>query len=367
MELEQTCRENTLRLSPHIERIAAGEMSDTLEPFAKAYLGLYYQLDNTIPPRQRVASLASAELATAIMQGMQSLLLWGQPATALHIGQAHADGEGLGSGYVLLAAVEEYCEGDATRVLALADENLAALLCYQLLHGSYQPLPWHEVILQQGPALAIEALQEFWSPLLHRTKERLPGLQTLIRGQGYPQLAMPLSLHLLEHWPQADAYTLRRLMQWALSSDETERLLAIAAGQLTTLPRAEIRRKVYWLVTAFLCAPQAYADALSGYIGRSKEKVLPLLDYVQALLQDPAIEQQLTAMDLARLLRIIAPIFVRNEGRGGLLDDNSSKVLWLFAQLQDYPASERMEAVRWLQGVRVMRCYGDILQQMSGE
>jgi len=364
LDLQQTCVENNQRLAPHLEEISRGEMIDALEPFAKAYLGLYYQLDNSVPPRQRVASLANGELSAAIMQGMQSLLLGASVPSAREIGEAYLLGQGLGVGYVLLAAVEEYCVEDAGAVLQLDARVIAALLCYQFLHTSYQPLPWHERLLQQPPQTVIQVLEQFWAPLQLAGRDFLPGLQTLIRGPRYAQLATSLAIPLLEQWPQGDIYSVRRLMQWGLASEDSEPLLSLAEQRVAELPVAEIRRKVYWLVTAFIIEPRGHTEELSHYIGRTKEKVLPLLDYVVALLRDPGIERRLTAMDLARLLRIIAPVFARNQGRGGLLDDNSTRVLWLFEQLAAYPEGERGLAVKWLSAVRVMRSYADILDSL---
>lgn len=364
MDLLQTQVENDQRLGSHLGVIAKGEMVDALEPFAKAYLGLYYQLDNSVPPPQRVASLASKPVTTAIMQGMQSLLHSSQIPAAEEVGEACLQGQGLGIGYVLLAAVEEYCASDASRVLQLDDGILTALLCYQFLHTSYHTRPWHEQILQHRPQLVIDVLQQFWRPLQKAGKDFLPGLQSLIRGTAYPQLSMQLALPLLEQWPQSDVYSLRRLMQWALSGEDHSGLLALADQRIATLPVAEIRRRVYWLATAFIVSPHGHTDGLARYIGRSKEKVLPLLDYVVALFMDPAIELHLRAMDQAQLLRIIAPVFARNQGRGGLLDDNSTRVLWLFEQLARYPQEERRHAVKWLSSVRVMGSYADILASL---
>jgi len=364
LDLQQTRMENDQRLGPHLEAIARGEMLDALEPFAKAYLGLYYQLDNSVPPRQRVASLANEQVTAAIMQGMQSLLLGATVPSAREIGEACLQGHGIGVGYVLLAAVEEFCTDDVEHVLKLDERVMAALLCYQFLHTSFQPLPWHERLLQQSPQAVIKVLQQFWKPMQLAGKDFLPGLQTLIRGPRYAKLASSLAIPLLKQWPQGDIYSLRRLMQRGLASEETAPLLSLAELRVAELPVAEIRRKVYWLVTAFIIEPQGNTDGLSQYIGRTKEKVLPLLDYLVALLQDPCIERRLSAMDLARLLRIIAPVFARNQGRGGLLDDNSTRVLWLFEQLAAYPEEQRRVAAQWLSTVRVMRSYADILASL---
>jgi hypothetical protein len=365
VDLQQTRLENQQRLSPHLDEIRRGQMTEALEPFAKAYLGMYYQLDNSVPPRLRVEQLSGGELYSAIIDGFESVLADAELPTPEAIGRAAVSGQGMGRGYILLAALEEWCGEHPKSILELRDEALQAVLCYQLVYGDYQYKPWLETLLQRRQALVGNTLRRFWRPYLAAGKELLPGLNGLLRGHRYPDISGPLAMGLLEEWSGCDPYTLRRLLQTAMACGFQDELRAIARRQSEALDAADIKRKIYWLATAYLLDPEANAQALSLYAGRTKEKVLRLMDFSVAVLMDERIDIRLSAMDLARLLRIIAPIIVRNEGRGGLLDEDSSKVLWLFETVRGYPQAERDEAVAWLRTVRVMRAYADILDEMA--
>ena len=365
LELQQTRLENQQRLTPHLDDIRNGRMTGALEPFAKAYLGLYYQLDNSVPPRQRVEQLSGGELYQAILSGFERVLEEGAMPTPEAIGAAVVEGEGLGLGYILLAALEEWCGDQPERVLRLRAEVLQAALCYQLAYGDYQQRPWLERIMRERPALVEQTLLQFWGPFLRAGKELLPGLNTLLRGHRHPQISGPIAMALLRDGSRCDPYTLRRLLHTALATGHQDGIRSIARQASEALDAADIKRKIYWLATAYLLEPQANAQALALYTGRTKEKVLRLMDFSVALLMDEHIDIRLEAMDLARLLRLIAPIIVRNEGRGGLLDEDSSKVLWLFEALRTYPKAERAAAVDWLRTVRVMRAYADVLDELA--
>lgn len=365
MELQQTRLENRQRLTPHLDAIRSGHMTEALEPFAKAYLGMYYQLDNSLPPLQRVEQLSGGELYNAIVDGFARVLEDAPMPTPEAIAAAVVAGEGLSLGYILLAALEEQCRDSADRVLLLRDEVIQAALCYQLAYGDYQHKAWMECILQLRPQQTVETLLAFWRPYYLAGKELLPGLNSLLRGHRYPEIIGPLSVALLQSWPDCDAYTLRRLLQVAMATESRQGLLSIARRRCNELDASDIKRKIYWLASNYLLDPQQSAQSLSLYTGRTKEKVLRLMDFCVGILMDERIDLTLQAMDLARLLRLIAPIIVRNEGRGGLLDEDSSKVLWLFERLMDYPKAERDAAIAWLRTVRVMRAYADVLDELA--
>lgn len=339
-------------------------MTEALEPFAKAYLGMYYQLDNSVPPLGRVEQLSGGELYAAIIDGFENALSVAEVPSPERIGETVVAEAGLGTGYILLAALEEWCARDPDRVLELREEVIQAVLCYQFAHGDYQHRPWLTSVLGQSPQLVVSALMDFWKPYLQTGKEVLPGLNGLLKGRKYPQISGPIAIGLLQHWQDCDPYTLRRLLHTALVTGYHDTLREIARQRGEGLDAADIKSKIYWLATAYLLDPEANAQVLAQYAGRTKEKVLRLMDFSVAVLMDDEIDVSLSAMELAHLLRIIAPIIVRNESRSGRLDEDSSKVLWLFDVLRNYPRQQRNEAVEWLSSVRVMRAYVDILESL---
>ncbi|MBD3670086.1 MAG: hypothetical protein HUJ29_04870 [Gammaproteobacteria bacterium] len=365
MDLEQTRTENQERLTPHLSDIRSGKMLDALEPFAKAYLGLYYQLDNTVPPLGRVEQLSGGELYDAILEGFDNFLRGDSIPAAEEIGRIVVDGEQLEQGYILLAALEEFCQDDGARIEQLSESVMRAAVCYQLAHGTYQTNNWMEHLFTQRDELVVETLLAFWQPFYEEGRELLPGLASLLRGRRYPKITSAVSVSLLQRWSDCDPYTLRRLLQAALATGARGELYEIARQRIAELDSSDIKRRVYWLCTAYFIDPEQMGQELTNYMGRTKEKVLRLMDFSYELLQDDDIKQLIGAMDLAQLMRLIAPIIIRNEGRGGLLDEDSTKVLWMFEQFWDFPRQERIEAISWLQTVRVMKVYDDVLRDLQ--
>ena len=117
-----------------------------------------------------------------------------------------------------------------------------------------------------------------------------------------------------------------------------------------------------WLTTAFLLQPEQYGQVLMEYCGRSKEKILPLLDFtVMVLLTDDQQRLPLRAEDYAQLLRIIAAKFTPQRDRYGGLCDNTQKVMYLFYRLAMATDADAAAAIQHLGQVRVMKLYSDIL------
>ncbi len=123
-------------------------------------------------------------------------------------------------------------------------------------------------------------------------------------------------------------------------------------------------------MVAFLLSPDEFAQILANYIGRLKQKVLPLLDQVMYLLEPENRERiDFTPMVFAQLLRITAPIFtpqVHSYGNSGAIDVNSRNVIRLFYQLAIHPGQDASSAIKWLAKVRVMKIYNSVIKHAQG-
>ncbi|MBD3609159.1 MAG: hypothetical protein HUJ30_01265 [Gammaproteobacteria bacterium] len=365
MDLQQTRQENINRLTPHLEEIQHCHMLDALEPFAKAYLGLYYQLDNDVPPLGRIAQLSDDALYQAILRGFHTLLDGEYIPLPGAIGSRFSEDHDLGTGYILLAALQHYCQDHPERILKLSEPVISAAACYSYAHGAYQENRWLDVIIHQRPQLLVNALLDFWRPIYQKNQELLPGLTVFLRNKDTTHISRQLAKTLLLEWPDCDTYTLYRLLQLVITSDDPVWLTEVLKTRIEQCPTYDIQRKIYWLTSAFFLQPERYYQQLALYIGRTKEKVIKLLDFSYAALSQTGMHHYFSAMELAQLLRLIAPVIVRNKGRLGQLDQSSTKVLNLFEQLASYPQHERQQAVQWLHQVRVMRSYADILEQLQ--
>ena len=102
--------------------------------------------------------------------------------------------------------------------------------------------------------------------------------------------------------------------------------------------------------------------SLADYCGRSKEKILPLLDFsVMVLLSDDSQRLLLHADSYAQLLRVIAAKFTPQLDRYGNLCDNTQKIMYLFYRLAMATDADTAAVIQRLGQVRVMKLYKDIL------
>ncbi len=90
-----TREENDQRLVNQHQTLSQAKALELLEPFAKAYLGLFIEIDSIFPPEQRIRFIAGDALADAIMQGLSRVIELDEFPTATEIGEKMAKDERL--------------------------------------------------------------------------------------------------------------------------------------------------------------------------------------------------------------------------------------------------------------------------------
>ena len=362
MDFNKIRQSTDAKLAGRVDALRAGEDVAALESFAKAYLGMFLEIDDDVAPPARVALLASEPYASAVLDGFVAVLDRTDIPTPADIGRALAADRLLAIGYVVLAGVERRASEEPERVLELPDGVLGAALCFHFANAPTQPHPWVNTLIGRRPDLAAPALHAFWAEQLSTTVEHLPGLSRVLRDDGARAVLQANLLPLLRTWRGCRHHVLRSLLTAAMRHGDHEELLEAARSALDESD-LELRKRADWMATAFLLAPEEFGPVLADYAGRSREKILRLLDFIVPALR--AGEADLPAAWLAQLLRLAAPIFRRNEPSTGGLDAVSTQVLWLFERLGDDPSDAAVQAVAELRKVRVMRIYRDVLEQVA--
>jgi hypothetical protein len=193
----------------------------------------------------------------------------------------------------------------------------------------------------------------------------LPGLYQFIDHKEFDHLSTRLLLPVLESWLNVRKKVLSKILHTAIRSTEHTKLLTVCESALANWNAAEPGRYILWLATAFLLAPDKFDMTLLEYTGRSKEKIIPLIDFVYLIFNDRDINNlQINNQALATLLRIIAPKVTPQEDRYGQICDNTRKVMFLFYQLAistDKNEPETAQVIKQLNQVRVMKLYTPIL------
>jgi len=366
LDFEQTRAENDELLLGKIDRVASGTDVDALEPFARAYLGLFLDIDSNIAPRDRIALLANPTLAAAVVDGFAAALERLELPTPAEIGTALVRGEPFIQGFIVLAGMDIVSQRAPSAMLDLGDKTLAAALCFHYANSTYHADAWLRQLLRAHPRLGARTLLEFWEPQMRAHLDALPGLSELLADGSLDGVLKEVLIPLLERWQDCTWRTQRALLLAALRHVDHAVLATAVSKRLAKLPREQIRKYTYWLATAFLLQPERYAADLQPFCGRSKEKLLPLLDFVVAVLADEqGFKLRLPPLAVAELLNVIAPRFAPQQDRYGQLCENTQKVLSLFERLAVETSPEARDAVEMLRSVRVMGIYSDTLEDIA--
>jgi len=365
-EQERTRIENDQLLLPVIEEIKSGHNIEGLERFAKAYLGMYLDLDNTIPPHHRVELLANPQLASNIKTGFEAILKRDSFPDAQQIADSIFSEE-LPVGYVLLAALDLFSDNPRYAVAKLPAKTIIAAICFHYAYKTEIQDTWLNQIMQERPQETAEAFSSFWQQLITHGTDHLPGLHQFIDHRDYDNISREILLPVLKHWRTVRKKLLAKLLQTSIRTTDHTTLLNLCEDALSNWNQAEPARYILWLATTFLLAPDRYEAIIIDYTGRTKEKIVPLIDFIFIVLNDNE-HIKPTTQTLATLLRIIAPKVTPQKDRYGQLCDNTRKVMYLFYQLaiSEYtdPTAKKMVIER-LKQVRVMKLYIPVLEYVT--
>ena len=354
--------ENDQLLLDQIDEIKNGHAIDTLGRFARAYLGMYLDIDNTVPSNQRIQLLANPELSNAVLQGFSTTLQSGHFPNLQTIADSLIDESPLEIGYIVLAGLSILSAEDVTAITRLPDTTLSCAVGFHFTNKTEVEDSWFDMLLAEEPELVSSALIPFWLRLIERGTDYLPGLYQIISHQQYDAISKKIILPVLESWQRYNKSTLRDLLHTALRLADRKKLLAICEESLEAGNRGDPGRYILWLATTCLLAPEKYDMVLTDYAGRSKEKVLPLLDFaVLVLVTDDNNQLAISSDIIAQLLRIIAPKFTPQQDRYGNLCDNTQKVMYLFYRLAISTDAGANAAIKRLGMIRVMKLYDEIL------
>lgn len=362
----QARKDNDQRLLGRLDALRSGEDMAVLESFARAYLGMFYEIEDDVAPADKVAMLANSEVSEAVLQGFVAALQRDDIPPPYEIGDRLGKGESMPGGYVILAGMDRLMQTAPEQIEQLPGSILQSALCFHFANQAPRHDQWFDKLLADT-AISAPALRGFWQGLLSNDPQMLPGLRNIMAEPEYADLNREVLLPVLIHWQNCKQKTFKELIFAALRYVERNELLQ-STRDLLNDPNAikDEAKRLYWLATAFLLSPEEFAQDLSTYIGREKQKVLPLLDFMMKVsATDAETGIEFSPMMDAQLLRIIAPIFPPQEhsyGHIGGMDVNSRNVMRLFHKLATDSRPEAPEALKGLRKARVMKIYNNVLK-----
>lgn len=371
MDLEQTRTGTHEKLIDRLSDLEEGRDIKSLSSFAKAYLGMYLDLDKKLTPEQRVCLLADEEVLASVWTGFDVVLMQHKLPDPAETGGIFAQNERIPIGYIALAAMDRKIRNGSCQILDFNDDVIRSLICLHYTDQNEIENPWIISLAQNRPDLFAATLIDYWQAIHEQGCSRFPGFRQVMHDPDYYPVLPPLLIPALTMFPHLDKKTFQHLLLTAFREASVltnERLLALCSDSLEKEAEISVANYACWLCAAFLLDAEKYDRQLFDYMGRTREKALPVLNFLVSVIdQDTSNNLHITAMMMARLLHMIAPKFHPVKDRFGCLDENVEKVIWLFRWLghQDYSVSQ---AVDYLRSVRVMRVYADyfgLLEQTS--
>ncbi len=362
----QARKDNDQRFLGNLSSLRSGEDMKVLEPFARAYLGMFYEIDRDIDAAGKIAILANQEVAGAVLDGFVAALQRPNIPGPYAIGNMLGRRETISSGYVVLAGLDRLMQTRPDKLGMLPATTVQSAICFHYANTTSHKDNWFEVLLADTE-ISLPALSQFWQGLIDNNAHMLPGLRSIIAEPKFVELNRQIILPILTKWTNCKQKTFIELIFAALRYVEHEALLQ-TTRELINEPGAikDENKRLYWLAIAFLLSPEEFSQQLGNYIGRVKQKVLPLLDFMMKVsTADSGAGIELSPMMYARLLRMIAPIFPPQEhsyDHMGGIDVNSRNVMRLFHKLATDIHPEVPEVIKWLRKVRVMKIYNDVLK-----
>ena len=354
--------ENQSLLEGRLQEIRRGDARDTLEPFAKAYLGMFDDINNNIPSEARIYLLVDEPLAEPIIQGLvNALQQQGLPGVA-NIAAALINNDRLGIGYIALAGFDLFLRHEG-QVAQLSPDCIKAIICFHYANATYHPDDWLTPLLQAAPDIAAEAFIEFWSVLRERHYAYLPGLKEILENDDLLTLRNKVIVTAVSLMRNKRPKELARMLLAALNSNSCQELSATSAEVLQDSDALGMRQQVYWQAIAFILDPARHGNILSAFVVQEKIKILPLLDFINEVLVEN--EGRLSGEAIGELIRIIAPKFTPQLDNHGNLSDVTQKVAWLFYLLAIKTTLPAMQVTKKLRRLRVFKLYSEVLDEVE--
>ena len=367
-DFEQARYSTHEKLVGKLDELSQGKDIKSLESFAKAYLGMYLDLDKSLLPDERVRLLADDDILDSIWAGFDAILHDQPLSSPEDIGRMYARDQRMPQGYIALAAMDRQIRLFAGELaeMDIDEQMLESLICFHYVDRNELQNQWMDYALQQRARLFSVALLRFWAAIQEAGVERYPGFREVLHKEEFQRVLQYLALPTLQTIRHVHKKLLPTLLLAAFKCVPHPELLITCRQRLVEDKHMRVTQHVYWLSSAYLLAADEFEETLADYIGRTREKAVPMLNFLELILRNNAtIGLTVSADILARVLTILAPKFRPVRDQFGRLDDNVAKIAWLFDLLGQDSSDHARQAVRRLRRVRVMRLYSEFLDEVE--
>lgn len=218
-----------------IDAMRRGEFDAVATP-ARAYLGLFYDLNNEATPQDRLAQWLGHELANAAIEGFEAFLQSDAPPTAQQMAASNAESRSWNASPLIVAALAER-EQKGMGFAGVSDDRLTA--GFYELHRSgiddqaklktLQPAIEAEM---RARGLVENALRAWIEPQLEHQLENVHQLHVLMRSDENAERAADFAVEWLTRFPNMPVEPETEMIDRLIESGLLDNLRLLATARL---------------------------------------------------------------------------------------------------------------------------------------
>lgn len=256
-------QEHRQGFATQIDAMRRGEFSAVLNP-AKAYLGLFHDMNDEAAPLDRLTEWLGPELCGAAVEGFEAFLQSGDPPSADQIADSHARSLSWNAIAIVVAALAERVRR-GTGFASVSDDRLTTGF-YELRHSRID----HQAKLEAlKPAVEAEmrqrglvdvAIRRWIEPQLEQRRAHVDQLYALMRDDVDEARAADLATEWLDRFVDMVAEPEAEMIARLIGSRRFETLRSLATARL--MQTLSVDRRHSWDAVAFLTDFEAAGERL---------------------------------------------------------------------------------------------------------
>jgi len=257
-------QEHRKGFAAEIDAVRRGEFGMIINP-AKAYLGLFQDMNHDAAPQDRLAEWLGSEISAAALEGFEAFLQSDAPPIARELAESYAESKSWAASMIIVAALAERVR-TGRGFEGVSDDRLTSGF-YELLHSRIDHQAKIEVL---QPAVEAEmrargltrgAVRGWIEPQLEKRRKHVDQLYALMRDDADAAEASELALEWLQRFPDMPYESEAEMVDRLIASHRFDDLRALSEKRLAQ-SLSEDRKRV-WEAVAFLTDFAAQSDRLA--------------------------------------------------------------------------------------------------------
>ena len=299
-----------------------------LHTLAQACLGMFIDLDEHAPPRQRICQFVGGheDLVEPVMAAIREAAFRNDVPTVDKTIALNSESKHSWMAYPVLASLQLLEEENPSRLDQIEEgrkrEALAIRFC---VAADTTPGRWHRRWLQQNPEMVVDVLVRCATHEIRRGDHATVCLNTLNWLTGHDDLVQDARLQLIDaiplRAPNMQMNLLDSLLTRPMRHPDKAAILKIARKKLS-LKSLVVAQRVRWLAVDALLAPSPNLSSLRTYVGMNDTRVRHLAEFLRRSSRNDDMSRTVLAdvryPDALRdMIEVLGPSFPPAHGESG--------------------------------------------------